>query len=286
MHKVRYLVLQIAHVVKESPILWMLLLFLFIIGVGLIAFAHGSVGSSSDHLLAEVLRDLGIAFCISVLIAFVIEIGLARSMFANGLDAVMNQTIPPDVWKEIRQHIITQPIVRQKYCLTMNIKPTTEAGELVSETQLTYEIESLKDALSYTWLHELDAHRTPHGTAASRYSRAHVTGGKAERLGDNVTAKLSRDFDHEKDTATVGLAFTEVVKCPDTISWWMRITTRNPEFSFPVLPSDMEVELSPCHPGGQGRLKPVGREVRHWQFDGVMLPGQGVEIRFRKLLGS
>lgn len=114
----RRLQLHLTAKAKESAVLWTLLLIVFLVGVAFIYVSH-EWKEALGELAAEIFRDLGIAFCIAALIAFVIEVGLARKMFANGLDAIMRRTVPPEVWEEIRQRVISQPVIREGFRLTM-----------------------------------------------------------------------------------------------------------------------------------------------------------------------
>jgi hypothetical protein len=286
--------LHITAKAKESAVLWTLLSIVFFVGVVLIYVSH-DWKEAVGELTAEILRDLGIACCISALIAFVIEVGLARKMFANGLDAIMRRTVPPEVWEEIRQRVISQPVIREGFRLAMDIAQPKEGEEYLSKTTLQYVLVSLQDGLNFYVEHELDAHRNPRGmgAVAERFtfvekgmplSKEHQTyrGQELKHLlsADGLALKFPATFEHNRDKVPVTIQFTEVVQLPDIVTWWMTTASLNPEFVVANLPPNIAVDLQAHHPA-QNQLKPNG--PRGWKFDGVMLPGQGVEFRFKKL---
>jgi hypothetical protein len=268
-------------------------LIVFLVGVTFIYVSH-EWKEALGELAAEIFRDLGIAFCISALIAFVIEVGLARKMFANGLDAIMRRTVPPEVWEEIRQRVISQPVIREGFRLTMDIPQPKDGEEYVSKTTLYYELVSLQDGLNFYVEHELDAHRNPKGTgsvaerftsvekgpSSSKDHQTYVGEGLNELLSANGLAlKFPVTFEHNRDKMPITIHFKEVVHLPDIVTWWMTTASLNPEFVITNLPPNMTVDLEAHHPA-HDQLKPNG--PRSWKFDGVMLPGQGVEFRLKK----
>ncbi len=270
---------------SESPRLSWMLISLFVGGVAFIACSH--LSRFHDSLFGEIIRDLGIALCISVVIALIIELSLSRHTFLRGLDAIMQRTVPPDVWEEFRQHVITQPMMRENWSLKMSLGQSKD-GLCVSDTAVKYTIVGLQDALRTHVRHELDSHRTPPG-AATRYSRAKI--GKDEYVGaaalaganvlsnGGLTLQLPVKLERHDQTVPVELEFIETVDCPDIIIWWMGRVTRNVTLKIEQLPSSWSVDVQTYHPAPH-LLVPTGND-NEWSFTGVMLPGQGVEIRIK-----
>jgi hypothetical protein len=282
--------------VEESTILWFSLFVAFAMGAFLI-FIYHEWKTLLGEPWAEIVRDLGIAFCISALIAVMIEIGLARKLSSNVLDATMRRIVPPEVWEEIRQHIISQPITRERFVLTMSIPQHKDGEECVSHTTLQYDTVGWQDALTFDIEHELDVHRNPQGTGpkADRFKviqkgnpgsseYVNYVGDKLNNiLSENgLVLKLPVEFKHHKDKVPIKIVFHEALHAPDIVNWWMSAATVEPEFVVDDLPSNLNVVIQAHHPKPT-LLTPMPSSNRHWKFHGVMLPGQGVEFRFSKV---
>jgi hypothetical protein len=248
----------------------------FIAGVGLIAYAHHVV-ASGEPLQAEIARDVGIALCISVLIAVLIEIGLAHQMFEKGLNAIMRQTVDPDVWEEVKQHIVAQPVLRQDFHLTMKI--SARNGEYVSTTTLEYSLRSQRNVLKHRVHHEIDAHRNLKDKAR-RYQFIKLDDKDKDLATVISNEELDADFDisftRRKREAKVALQFLEYIDPIDTINWWMTTST-NKVFVNVEVPTNFNAVVQAHHPAAKELLK--GNLAEGWTFDGVMLPGQGFEVR-------
>ncbi len=264
---------------------------LFVVGllfIGLSQWFEAATGAGwieiAEHLGLEILRDLGIAFCISVVIALVIELSLATDTFISGLDAIMNRTVPPAVWEDFRQHVITQPIMRKDWHVKMMINPQGD-GKWISETELAYVVLGLQRAPSVQIGHDLDVHRTPNG-CSHRFKKAKF--GQVEYAGSSLDAIVSDVCNIEfpdalinyDDEIPVEVAFVELISCPDTIVWWMARTTENVFLTINSLPKEWSVEVRSFHPSGK-KLEPIGENK--WKFTGIMFPGQGLEVRVKAI---
>ena len=263
--------------VKESPLLWALGAFFLLAGIGLIVLAHEI--ETRQPLASELSRDLGIALCISVFIAALIEIGLAKQMFEKGLNAIMNQTVPPEVWSEVRQHVISQPVYRHRFSITMDIALSND--EYVSTTTLEYKLQSLRDVLKHRVHHRIDKHRALKNYIGSRYKFVKIDDQPINDLQSYISADhLSVDFDIQfsprRKEAKVAVQFLEYIDPTDTINWWMNTSTETVlvKVSAPV---KFEADIEAHHPAPRGLL--TGDLASGWTFGGVMLPGQGLEIR-------
>src|SRR5262249_33161913 len=184
--------------------------------------------------VGEILRDVGIAFCISVVIAAFVELNLAQETFIRGLDAIMKRTVPDEVWEEFRQHVITQQMMRKDWSITMKVQPADKAPFL-STTQVKYTIVALKDRLDTEVRHELDRHRDPLG--GGRRFKSACGGGvpydseaaldAAKMLSGERPIQVPVKLLRHNDTLDVQIVFTESFDCPDVLVWWMNRTTEN-----------------------------------------------------------
>jgi hypothetical protein len=269
----------------HSPRLLLLLISLSIVGIVLIACSR--LFKLEMFHVGEILRDLGVAFCISVVVAVIIEVRLSRDTFLRGLDAIMERIVPDDVWEDFRQHVITQPIMREELCVTMAMV-TPEYGQGVSTTSLKYTIVGLQNALRTYVEHAIDGHRTPR-KPCNRYTRARI--GNHEYLNhaelvsakllsaDGLKLKLPVHLCRYGEKVPVEVEFKEAINCPDTIAWWMSRATRNLTITIEDLPESWSADVKTFHPA-PNQLAPAGSNK--WIFTGVMLPGQGVEIQIRR----
>ena len=91
---------------------------IFLLGAILISVASSTIPHAS--IWHEVIRDLGIAFAVAATIGGIIEWTLARDLELRGINAAVAEFIDPAVWKEICDHIITQPVMRQNFCVSVN----------------------------------------------------------------------------------------------------------------------------------------------------------------------
>ena len=241
-------------------------------GTLLIALSH----EIDTHwvLSAEILRDLGIALCISVFIGILIEFGLARKTFERGLDAIMRQTVPPEVWDEIKQHVISQPVFRTHWTIVMQIAPNKDS-EYLSKTKVTYFITSLRDLLTYNVQHEVDNHRVNDVQNCFQSITVERIPQHLKNIVKGNEAEFSIYFRKEKDSKFVELTFEERVKENDVINWWMNIATQALRIEV-YAPSTLDVDIEAHHPE-ESILEPKSKSC--WAGDGVMLPGQGFEIR-------
>jgi len=270
-HPIKWL----THSYKESRTLWLLGGLYLAAGFGLLWISHLVQGGRSP--LAEILRDFGLALWISVIIGTLIEFGLAHKMFVNGLDAIMRRTVPPQVWSEIRQHVISQPVIRHCFHITMIIKE--DNGGYVSTTTLEYVLESLRDVFPHHVQHVLDADRNPKNSAGGRFRDIRVDNKPVDLRSavsiDRLSARYDVYFEREGDRKKISVTFLESVRERDVSNWWMRDVTINLKITV-VTPATLQAKVKAHHP--EEKLLKPGVKVE-WEFPGVMLPGQGFEIQ-------
>ena len=268
--------------IRESPALWGLGLFFLTFGIGMIFAAHEREIEGTDKLLPEILRDVGIALCISVFIAALIEIGLAHKMAENVLDAIMRQTVDPEVWNEIRQHVILQAVLRSNLELCMTITGTGPDYRLT--TTLDYQIESLRDFFNHRLQHELDFHRIEPADCGYQEIKVDEKALELKKVvsDDRLIATFDVYFVKAREKKSVKVEFIETVAGTDVINWWTTTATKGLTVGVTVPLTDsgspaLAVTIQAHHPAGE--FKPDPHIQTKWTFEGVMLPGQGFEIR-------
>jgi hypothetical protein len=261
------------HHLRRDPVLYAAGLCLLIVGIGLVAISHRIEPRSK--LAADILREFGIATFISVTIASLIEIGLARKTFEKGLDAIMKQTVPEEIWDEIKQHVISQPVLRRNWAIVMDIK-RKEDGKYVSETTVSYSIESLRDLLTHKVHHEVDGHRVIDGDHCFKSIGIGSDSIDLTKVVKNNKADFSIYFPQEKNKKSVEVKMEERVGESDVINWWMNTQTLGVTVEVHA-PATLSVEVHPHHP--EKKILAKIENNPRWECKGVMLPGQGFEIR-------
>jgi hypothetical protein len=111
------------------------------------------------------------------------------------------------------------------------------------------------------------------------------TGGALSKLlsDDGLTLEFPVKPDRHNDRLQVEVEFNELINCPDIISWWMTRVTRNVTITLQGLPESWSVDVETFHPAPR-QLVSIGKN--QWRFTGIMLPGQGIEIRIRPLTSA
>lgn len=231
----------------------------------------------------DVLRDVGIAFCISVVIAAIIEVTLATDTFLEGLNAIMHRVVPSTVWDAFREYVIPQATMREAWKVTMCVQEDVEhPGSYVSTTTVEFNVVGLQEVLPSQIQIELDAFRNP------TFKAAKVGGDDVPLAGRVSGCKLTlpvplkgtyRPRLDERKRISVEYTFLETIRFPDIVVWWMKETTLNGDVYVTEHPADWAVEVMSPHPAAKA-LMPSKKSP--WKFTGVLFAGQGFEIRFKQ----
>jgi hypothetical protein len=282
--------------------------------LGAFLIVWGTNWKSSHALAADILSEFGIAIWIAVLIAAFIEFHLTEETFRKGVNAIMNRIVPEEVWSEIRQHVIRDPVLRYEWKINMTMESDPNAPDTyISETKFTYYIKSLDDSLHQKTHHGIDHHRVVNleepfekitrqkmKEARSEENSQESTSGQPKSIllipedgqeEENVLKNIENrervsfylDFTYEKEWWKVEVSFQERVYPRDVINWWMNVATRKITVEVDA-PSGLNVELHAHHPEENilGKSTQAETNRKRWETSetAVMLPGQGFELRF------
>jgi hypothetical protein len=94
--------------------------------------------------------------------------------------------------------------------------------------------------------------------------------------GDQMSVDFDVAFSKKRKEAAVELQFLEYIDPTDTINWWMNTSTNTIRVKVMAPQEFTDVIVEAHHPA---RALLTGDRINGWTFDGVMLPGQGLEIR-------
>jgi len=140
---------------------WLLLL-LLVSGVILLIVAHYG---TTKPLIHDVLRDLGMAFLISALVAGAYEI-YARTRFdlakiESLLDTVYGSGVPVRVWESVKETLLQRELMRCNAVLHIRVlrDPAVSKQHVVLDVDLAYDLANLlSKAKEYIIIHGLDEH--------------------------------------------------------------------------------------------------------------------------------
>lgn len=259
-----------------------------LLGMALLIIAY-LLGSGS--LAHDIVRDLGIAALVSVIITIVFEFyarnRLETEIRAGVIEATIRRLIPERVWEKIKIEILSQDTIRRNWTLIMNVvdDPTLGDGRFLSDTIQSYELHNLTGRETTALVrHELYAHirgQDPNGDSLPRFVRVtvgakHYEGENLKELLHNGGLKLELPvpLPAEETAVPVRLEVKEIVRANDTFVWWMTNTTDRATVEI-AAPDNLRFTLrAPFHHGPLQEVTPG----RRWMFPGIIALGQGLEF--------
>jgi hypothetical protein len=254
----------------------------FLVGVILIFMASNYI--SHESVWHELTRDLGIALAIAATIGSIIEWTLARDIALHGIKAAVGEFVDEAVWDEISNHIITQPVIRSKFHISVDV--SKQGDRYVCDTTLSYQLKRMVFVRDSVVNHYLDDHRTGNDAAGKplpRFTGAMIGGtqyteDQIDKLPNSKAHRFTApaSFGPFQDEIPVSISLKEIIRSPDTYVWTMTLTSHEVEFEVKNA-ADIEFTVVALHPNPD-QLSHTGNM---WSFPGVMLVGQSLEIHTR-----
>src|SRR3989442_7085033 len=169
-----------------------------LLGVALISIAHTFAHDSLAH---DLVRDLGVASFVSVIITVVIELyarnRLQAEIRSGVIEAAVKRMIPEKVWEKIKIEILSQDTIRRNWTLIMNVTDDAALGDgrFRSDTIQSYELYNLTGRETTVLVqHDLYPHITGHDAAGDALPRfVRVTVGSTHYEGVELHALLRED---------------------------------------------------------------------------------------------
>jgi len=241
-------------------------------------------------------RELGIALVVSGVVASLFE--LYRSIrhhiqtMRDVIDLTLGEQITPEVWLELKELIETRRVIRRNVHLrwTLARNASLGANEAIFGLEHEYELHALSSRKSsFTIEHELDYHMSQKELCLPRFERIVIDPPGADALvfeGDGLDenckgGKLSVKVELQPrggDPVRIRVERYELVNVPGSYNLYTPEFTKGLQLHYGDCPVDVEPEVL-VRPSGQGLLlKHVGN---NWSCEHLLLPGQGVEIKFR-----
>jgi hypothetical protein len=254
-----------------------------------------SQGERPESIWPDLLRDLGIAFIVSFVLGVVIEfyryLGHRMDSMREVIDAVMTDRITGEVWSELKELTEQKTLIRKNAFVRMSLRRREELEKHQFELSLeySYELHGLsKSESSHSLEHELDYQLSAPNLNIPRFTRLIVN----NPLGPDTVleeADISRLAQKDKLTVAVRLPSREgspvrirverieLVHAPGSYNLYTPEFLKGLQLVVSECPHDICIDVL-VRPQGPGQLlKQLGDT---WSFDALMLPGQGIEIKF------
>lgn len=247
-------------------------------------------------LLSEVLRDLGIAFLVAVIVARFYELGMRRrhdlETMESILDASMGEYVPPEIWQEVKRQIIYRSVIRRDVDIRLNLTRDAdlENSQAILWVEFEYELHGLtNESAKMTVKHELDYQFRNEQKDLPRYQRVVVETdeGAIEYEGPDRLAAILKD-----GVITLSIQLEprggkpvrilterlELTNTPGSYNLYMTELTKVVRLHVKECPSDTQLEVK--FRGREEGIRKAGRMT--WIYDELILPGQGIEIKFKQ----
>lgn len=253
----------------------------------------------------DILRDLGIALLVAAIVTFAYELH-ARSLydrenFVSILQSVMGKVVPPNVWKEVQTTVIERDRIRHDVNIRIRLlrQDSLPTNQAILWMEFGYYLQGLhlKDQ-SIEVNHVLDDYMPDESAGLPRFDRIVIGNeeyspstfpakdekarvskdGKVKIENMKATLKLSLGS-QEKPPIRIVTVRRELINLPSMYDIVMsELTEGKVTLTIDDLPENIEpaVEFRIGHPE---KITPsVGNQ---WVFEGVMLPGQSINVRFK-----
>ena len=245
-------------------------------------------------LFPDLLRDVGIAFVVSCVVAALFE--MRRSLkhqvetMRDVIDVTMGEQISPDVWLELKELIAVKQVIRRDVRIRLQMERSAGLGghEAILGVEYQYEIHGLTSKPAKVSIqHELDYHLRNDGLGLPRFESVTVNRGWQEghqyRGRDLAGISNKKCLELDLDLASRGAEpyvvrseRFELVHAPGSYNLYTPEFMKGLRVDFISWPEDIEIEVS-VRPQGQGDIKRIGNT---WMCERLILPGQGIEIKF------
>ena len=267
-------------------------------GIGLIAIArylHQPATTWRD-IGTHMIRDLGIALVVAVAVGYGFEIyQRARETehtMAEAFDARMSDELTRDVWLGVKHQILEKRLLRREADIRLRLqrKAGLPTGQAALAVEFAYDLYSLSDApLKMTVEHELDYQFAAPAQQLPRFERIVVDDRSSALVyeGENLrkivhegAVRIPIELRAKASSSTrIEVARMEITNVPGSYNLYMTEYTKGVRIHVDDCPDDIEIEVRVRPEGNAEQARKAGTV---WYLDALLLPGQGIEIKFKK----
>ncbi len=268
----------------------------FLAGRGLIPPKAG--WDRFNESIQDLTRDLGIALIVSGVVAVLFE--LYRSLhhqiesMKDVIDAVMTDKLTKAVWFELEDLIEKKSLLRKG--LRVRLEVHRDDNLQPHEARLRVELEYLLEAIGKRGplkiAHDLDYHLANRRLKLPRFERITilritentssareeaVDGGQLDKANADGRLELPLAALQPSEVLRIRVVREEIVHAPGSYNLYTPEFTKGLRVLIAACPDEFRTEVW-VRPQGEGKhLVQTGNE---WWSEDLILPGQGVEIKF------
>jgi hypothetical protein len=271
----------------------------FLAGMALLLIARRAEGHLKNirdyvwHGAREVGFALVIAAVVSVLFEFYQREREADLTTVKNFDANMAEQLTPDVWNDVKRQILKKTLLRRNAEIKFDIirQQGLRPDQVAMDVDFAYELENLRPENAHITIeHELDYQFSYPDQDLPSFSRITIIAPDRNQSRDLQGAELRRfcpngilhvELDMppklEGKHARIETRRREIVYAPGSYNLYMTEYTKSliVQRLHPTTGFDVEVKVRP-----QGVGQSLIRTGDTWKCDELILPGQGVEIKF------
>lgn len=252
----------------------------------------GATIISEKSIWHDVVRDVGIAFLVAVIIAAIYELHV-RSRFdietmRGVLDTTLGDLVRPDIWQEVKKQIIERDTIRQNVDVRLKVEPLGPLpGPVALWMQFEYDLLGLHSTPKMCSLvHHLDNHVTYEELPEFEYIRV---GEKIYKDGSGACdcvkdGTFTTDVElaaRDGDPIRVVTVRKEVTYIPGSYNLTMMELTKGFSLHLMELPEGIEAAVN-IRPFTNSPLPLEVNKVLDKEFrNTLLLPGQAIEFRFK-----
>lgn len=272
---------------SQSYFIWLFTTIVGLVGVVLLFLAGGIDEKLVWHHLV---RDVGVAFVVASIVTIAFEVH-ARSRYEKEsiegvLNTVMGVNVPAEVWQEVQSVVINRDVIRELFEIRLSLLKNTLLPEGQGElfVYYGYDLYGLLPRKGQTAMnHELDYQMQNKAANLPRFDLI--------RVGDKVFKNKQLAGIVKKGVATINVKPErkggkpirivterhEISSMPGSYTLVMTELTLRFNLLIEELPPGIKAEVKVRANKAEAKLKQVDSS---WEYDGVLLPGQSIEIKF------
>jgi hypothetical protein len=266
------------------------------VGLVLLLLSNKALADTNRYwsdILREALRDIGIAFIVSSVVAGLFELYRSQSHTFDGMkaviDAVLGEQISPEVWLELKDLIAAKECIRRRARIRLEISTQEKLPrhQRMLSVEYEYELHALTSkATKVTVTHELDYQLQCDELGLPRFGQLVVHGGSKSRTltteelkTSSVKGRISVDVSlrpRHSHPYTIRTQRSEIVNFPGSYNLYTPEFMKDVSITFVGCPADVNVEVF-VRPQGKGQL--LTKIGDTWSCGHLLMPGQGIEIK-------
>ncbi len=247
--------------------------------------------ASIKHFARDLGHDLGIALCVSFVVAGLFEVyrSVRHQMesMKDVIDFVMGDQITPEVWLELKEIIDAKSVIRRDVRLRLEVErhPTLLPHEVILKVEHQYDLSALLNKHSkYIIRHELDYQLENRDLKLPCWDSVVIDPDtrrtrkdKIDLLADCLSVEVSLPPRWHEESVFVQIHRRELLHLPGSYNLYIPEFMKGLHLNVVGCPPEFRVEVI-VRPEGGGRSLP--NEDDTWSYDRLIFPGQGIEVKF------